>query len=253
VDYWNGSWNRTPFGTPATAAVGGVVAVGRHLAWVFTHNFNENANTVFFFNGSGFNDNPFPATIDSCGSVNAVSASSRSNIWGWAITPATPHKWEAVHYNGTTWQEVPVPATLLRPKGCPGQILAESAKNVWGTVIGESGLSGPMDLLHWDGKSWHRVGGRRPAGDLTGPIAPDGHGGLWLYAERSKKIAPFFVPFFVHYGGGIWKTYPAPTSPVGPVVITAIALIPGTRSVWGVGLIQGIQISKGAVVVKFGR
>jgi hypothetical protein len=253
VDHWNGSsWTRSTFGAQATVRVGGVVAVGLHKAWVFTHDFNASTETSWFFNGSAFLDTPFPLTIDTCGEVNNVSSSSPSNVWGWAINPVT-HSWKAVHFNGTTWTVVPIPPKLLGPNGCPAQILAKSAKSVWGTVSGENGLAGPMDLLHWDGKAWHRAGGRRPAGDLVGPIAPDGHGGLWLYAARHKVTFPFFFPFFVHYGGGVWKTYPAPTSPAGPVSIAAIALIPGTRSLWGAGSIVGVSSSKGGVIVKFSR
>jgi hypothetical protein len=112
---------------------------------------------------------------------------------------------------------------------------------------------GPMVLLHWDGTDWDRAGGSRPAGELLGPIAPDGHGGLWLYAAKSKKTFPFQAPFFVHYSRGTWKTYAAPTSPVGPIFISAIALIPGTRSLWGVGTIQsGGFTTKGSVIIKFG-
>jgi hypothetical protein len=132
VDGWNGSWFRQSFGTPGTVAVGGVAAVGPHSVWVFTHDFNASTESVWFGGiGQKFIGAPFPATIDSCSPVNAVSASSGSNIWGWAITPS--HVWEAVHWNGATWTEVKVPAALLGgTSGCPGQILAESPKNVWG-------------------------------------------------------------------------------------------------------------------------
>jgi len=252
VDHWNGSaWTRFHFGGVDTARTSNVVAVGMHDAWVFTHNFNTSTETSEFFDGSAFNDASFPAFIGGVGAINQVSASSPSNVWGLANEPVT-QKWEAVHYNGKTWAVVPIPSKVLGPTGGPAEILAESAKNVWATVYSQNGLVGPMKLLHWNGTAWHRAGGRRPAGDLTGPIAPDGHGGLWLLAGRPKKTFPFFSSFFVHYGGGVWKAYPVPTSPAGAVSITAIALIPGTRSLWGAGSIIGKSGYKGGVIIKFG-
>jgi hypothetical protein len=254
VDHWNGSsWNRFTFGGADTARVFGVVAVGLHDAWVITYNFNTKTETSWFYTGTAFNDAPFPFNFTSCG-VNGLSASSPSNVWGWDQDPVT-FRWNAVHFDGKTWTLVPIPPKLLGPtvaKQCPEQILAESAKNVWGTVQELNGLTGPIVLVHWNGKAWHRAGGHPPAGDLAGPIAPDGHGGLWLYAFRHKKTFPFFAPFFVHYGGGVWKTYPAPTSPLGAVQISAIALIPGTRSLWGAGAIFDKSGFLGGVILKFG-
>jgi hypothetical protein len=132
--------------------------------WVFTHDFSAHTESVWFGSiGGQFIGAPLPATIDSCATVNAVSASSGSNIWGWAITPS--HVWEAVHWDGHTWTQVKV----------------------------------------------------------------------------------------VHYSHGVWKTYAAPTSPVGPIYMSAIALIPGTRALWGVGTIQSGGLStKGSVIIKFG-
>src|SRR5262249_34150848 len=136
--------------------------------------------------------------------------------------------------------------------GGPVQILAESAANVWGTVR-TNDTSGHVLLLHWNGKAWRRIGGHPPVGDLQGPIAPDGHGGLWLYAARHKSSFPFITPYFIHCSGGSWHTYAAPTSRLGLVRVGAIALIPGTRTLWGVGTIEGNSASAGAVVLAFGR
>jgi len=252
VDHWNGHiWERFFFGTPQTAAIGGVAAVGRHLGWAFTHDFNANTNTARLFNGSTFGSQPLPALVDGDGQVNQVSAASRSDIWAWAITSSAV--WEAMHFNGTTWLEVSFPSALIPHNGGPSQILAESPTNVWGTV-NEATTAKRIELVHWNGTKWQEVLGKgRPVGNLTGPIAPDGHGGLWVYAVRHKNTFPFLTPFFVHYRGGAFTTQAAPASPLGTLSIDAIALIPGTRSLWGVGWIEGKSGSAGGVIVKFGR
>lgn len=79
------------------------------------------------------------------------------------------------------------------------RVLAESSTNVWATVEVETG-SPVFVLLHWNGHRWHLVTGRRPAGELSGPLAPDGRGGVWLAAYSPAHVP--FMPFLVHYLNG---------------------------------------------------
>jgi hypothetical protein len=256
-DHWNGhAWTRISFGTGGTAAADGVAAVGTNRAWAFTTDFTASPvqETAHFFNGSTWAGQVLPGLPDADASFSVFSAPSASDIWTWAID-TTSHAWEALHFNGSTWAVVTIPATLIPHHGSStgggGQMLALSAKNVWASVVSEN-LAGPMVLLHWNGTTWQKAGGHPPAGELLGPIAPDGQGGLWLYAAKPLATHPFLRPFFVHYHGGTWTTVAAPVSRLGPILISAIALIPGTRSLWGVGSIQKSQSSVGGVIIKFG-
>jgi hypothetical protein len=154
----------------------------------------------------------------------------------------------ALHFNGRKWRVIRLPAKLLPPGRTvlPGQLLARSRKSVWGTVYAAAGGSrGPVILLHWNGRRWRRAGGQRPAGSLTGPIAPDGHGGLWLAAQR-----PAGTSFLAHYRRGRWVQAAVPGR---PVTVTALAQVPGTRTLWAAGTGSPQAGSRGgAVILRYG-
>jgi hypothetical protein len=257
-DHWNGhKWTQVSFGTTDAARASGVVAIGRHQARAFTTDFTISPfqDTAHFFNGSAWTSAMAPAQVDADGTFISISASSAANIWAWAFDPVL-HRWEALRFNGKAWNVVTVPAAFIPHHGTitggGSEMLAESASNVWATVNSEN-LAGPIALLHWNGKSWQKAGGHPPAGDLLGPIASDGRGGLWLYAAKPASKFPFIRPFFVHYHRGVWTTVAAPTSRLGFLQISAIAHIPGTRSLWGVGTIVKGENSVGGAIIKFGR
>jgi hypothetical protein len=64
-------------------------------------------------------------------------------------------------------------------------------------------------------------------------IAQDGHGGIWTGAVILGGSAP--AAYLAHYRGGAWTRVAAP-APRGDITSTqALAWIPGTRSLWGLG------------------
>ena len=89
--------------------------------------------------------------------------------------------------------------------------------------------------------------GRRPAGTLAGPVAADGHGGLWLGADR-----PAGAGYLLHYRAGKWTTAAVPARRAAAV--TGLTLIPGSRSLWGTAVIgAGYGSSRGAVILRYSR
>jgi hypothetical protein len=62
------------------------------------------------------------------------------------------------------------------------------------------------------------------------------------------------APEIFHYSNGTWTTDQVPASRAGVVSPTALSLIPGTRSLWGTGVLSPTSLghTKGAVIVKFG-
>lgn len=228
----------------------GVVATGAHGAWVFTLDFATGQPYAEHFNGTSWTETKLPASVSGAGSTKLASASSATNIWTWAWNGTSE---TTMRYDGTKWQKVGLPANVV-PAGktlLAKQILAESATSVWATVDAWSAKAGygPVVLLHWGGHGWSKVTGTKPAGALSGPIASDGHGGLWLGAETSAAS-----PFLLHYRAGVWTKYKSPADPDGTVILNSLTLIPGTQSVWGVGIVaMHPDSSDGSVIVKYGR
>lgn len=250
VDHWNGhGWHRFSFSASLQVGIDGVLAFGKNRARVFTFDFNTSQPAVNYYNGHIWTARVLPAAVDAQGSVNDVSASSDSNIWTWSYDP-NAKRWQTLHFDGKTWTVVKIPTGVV-PSGAGGaQILALSPANVWATVSALNS-NGPVVLLHWNGAKWQKVGGA-PAGELTGPLASDGQGGVWLYAAKPLNKAPFLKPFYLHYLKGKWTTAAAPTSPLGLVMIQSLALIPGSSQLWAVGTIQKPMTNLAGVIEKFG-
>lgn len=250
VDHWNGNaWTRFSFSATLDTGIDGVLAFGTNHAKVFTFDFTTKQPAVHTYDGTHWTTKMLPADVDADGDVNMVTASFSSNIWTWAIDPGLL-RWESMHFNGKAWTVVPIPAALIPGSAGPAQIVALSPSDVWGTVTAND-TSGPIILLRWNGTAWRKVAGTPPPGELLGPIAPDGQGGAWVYAARAASKPPFMKPFFLHYAKGKWTSFAAPTSTLGPISISALELIPGTRSIWAVGGILSGQTLLGGVIEQF--
>jgi hypothetical protein len=251
LDHWNGhSWSRVSFGSPARTEIDGLTTSGPKDVWAFAHDKTRKRETAFHYNGKAWTGTPLTVALGG-GTPRLVSSSSPSNVWAWAYQ-VRRHGWVSVHFDGRAWRVVALPARLL-PAGqaiLPEQMLAESRTSVWGTIYCAAGGSrGPAVLVHWNGRRWRRVAGRLPSGTLAGPVAADGHGGLWLYAER-----PAGAGYLLHYLDRKWASAAVPGNPGGATSVTALTLIPGTRSLWGTATIgRGFGTSRGAAILSYGR
>lgn len=191
-----------------------------------------------------------PAGIEANSDSGVVSATSDSNIWGLTLigsdTPAS------LRYNGTKWQVIKFPRRLV-PAGKTAyarQIFAQSPTSVWASIFVNSAKAvGPLVLLHWNGHRWSKVGGKLPQAALSGPIAPDGSGGLWLGATNTA----FTKALLLHYAHGTWNVRRAPTRDKLLLSVMSLALAPGTRSLLGTAVI-GLSFgsNSGSAILTYG-
>jgi hypothetical protein len=231
----------------------GVLTLGPHDTWAFAHKQATGQSFAHHYDGTSWKTTTLPADPAGITLTGAYSASSGSNIWTWAWTAAS---FLTMHYNGHKWQTVSLPAGFIAaiPNVGPERMLAESPSNVWASadassLQGNNLVPGPIVLLHWNGHSWTKITGQLPAGALTGPMASDGHGGLWLSA-----VTPDDQPFLAHYrASGAWTSYPMPVETVGVMRVTSLKLIPGTRLVLGVSdLGYSFGATNGAAFLRVG-
>ena len=153
------------------------------------------------------------------------SAVSRHDIW--AVTAGS-----VVHYNGQAWRAVRSAARALGPAQ-PGDVLAESARSVW-----VSGLSpttwanGHLVLARWNGSRWARFVAPWRVQQAE-RFAPDGTGGIWVPVVTGGIIPQTWI---LHLSrAGRWARIPIAAGPDTGVGVSDLALIPGTRSLWGSG------------------
>jgi hypothetical protein len=221
-----------------------VVTTGPKDTWVFTEDFNTGIAYGYRFDGSRWLRHKLPAVPDSNSLSGYVTASASNNIW---TLTSTGSQAASMRYNGSKWQIIKFPRKL-GPAAAdlePQQILALSAKNVWATFSPNSTAGVPtLVLLHWNGSKWSKITGKLPKASLTGAIASDGTGGVWLAAVNAAH-----TPLILHFSHGKWSTFAVPKANGKPIGIEQLTLIPGTRSVLGAAIIAGSGESTGGTVV----
>ncbi len=225
-----------------------VVTTGPKNTWVLTEDFNTGIAYGYRFNGARWRRQELPAAPSANSLSGYVTASASNNIWTLTFTGSQA---ASMRYNGSKWQVIKFPAKL-GPAAAdlgPQQILALSATDVWATFSPDSTTAGAtLVLLHWNGKKWSKITGKLPDASLTGAIASDGTGGVWLAAVNATDT----VPLILHFSHGKWSTFAAPKANGKPIGIEQLTLIPGTRSVLGTAIIAGSGMSTdGTAVVEF--
>lgn len=222
---WNGTaWSR-PLKAPTRSQATALVTRGPKDVWYFTED-----NRAHHYNGRTWR------TINLGWRVRkAVAAGSQV----WAVGNAGAQGVRAARWNGSVWRTTRVP--VLGRSGLEDVTIVNS-RTAW--AVGYVGNS-PL-VLRWNGSRWSRfttTGGR--AAYFTG-VAYDGDRGLWLAAYRDG----------VHHlvGGRLTKARVANVRPHrAPLMFAALARVPGTRSVWGVGGHREPERYLDAGIFKYGR
>jgi hypothetical protein len=154
--------------------------------------------------------------------IGSASALSATSIWAVGGNASAPQD-IVEHYNGSTWRRQHSPA--LKNVQYAG-ILALSSDNVWATGSVFTAGRNVSWLLHWNGQAWSRVA--VPWAVLLGQPVSDGAGGLWAAGEATATGNWYAVH---RSAAGAWHRYLITKTGQAP----ALALIPGTTSVWAAG------------------
>jgi predicted small integral membrane protein len=166
------------------------------------------------------------------GAISTASALSRSDMWAIGADSVSPDD-ILLHYNGTTWQQVTGTAlTGLQFE----RILALSDTDVWVTAAPGGGPR--QQLLHFDGTQWSSVPITVPQSVQLVGITSDGSGGLWFSGFGTA------AQWAVHRSAtGTWSS----TKLAAGSTVYNLALIPGTKSLWGAGTLAAAPGSDAAI------
>jgi hypothetical protein len=218
---WNGSdWTVV---RSFSRQVGGAVVLGPSDVWVFGQPDVPGANLgAWHYNGHVWSQ------VTSGRDLEGGSGLSASDIW--AFDGA-----DVAHWNGSAWSRTSVAALLpakqmLNDPALRG-IYEQSRHSVYAIANGQDqDDGGPLALLHWNGSAWSKVAGGNYGFGTLQQFSSDGHGGLWLpmpgYASQKSYV--------LHYAGGHLTAAALPDGP-NKITIDAVALVPGTTQVLGVG------------------
>jgi len=166
------------------------------------------------------------------GAISTASALSRSDMWAIGADSVSPDD-ILLHYNGTTWQQVTGTAlTGLQFE----RILALSDTDVWVTAAPGGGPR--QQLLHFDGTQWSSVPITVPQSVQLVGITSDGSGGLWFSGFGTA------AQWAVHRSAtGTWSS----TRLAAGSTVDNLALIPGTKPLWGAGELAAAPGSDAAI------
>ena len=134
-----------------------------------------------------------PAVLPQMGQFTGVWAAAPNNVWavGYAAVPPS----QVVHWDGTDWSVVAIPAISATLS-----IAGRTANDVW--VVGEG-------TLHWDGGTWVRV--PSPGGTLHG-VAPVAADDVWAVGTGSGSNS-----LITHYSAEVFVDVPT-THPFYPYI-----------------------------------
>jgi hypothetical protein len=207
---------------------------------------------VAHFNGRTWSHGSFPFT------GTAVGATSASDVWaGGSFGFASSGPQLGIeHWNGRAWRAAPLPSLGLPTGGGPVSVIAFvvgvaalTPRDAWADIAVFGGIGGNVPgtvVLHWNGRAWKRVAFPY-GGNASAPVVSDGHGGIWLAGFEGS--GPASRQWFYHYAGGRWSRAAAPKEQGQQPLVLSLSWIPGTRSLWAIGLDSA---DDGSSILKYG-
>jgi hypothetical protein len=229
-----GGWRAFRLADDAT--ITSAVVFNQSSAWGFgyvrSHSTGQVAAYTVRFNGQGWRAVPVPVL------PQGIASLAPDNIWAAgplarAANQPNPKPYALAHWTGR-WHTIPFP-NLGLPSGegvVAAWVVSDGSHGLWvagDLVAGDSQVGGV--LLHWTGSTWVNV--KLPFQTLgLGPLAHDGHGGLWIASIPATCCDALDM---AHYSAGRWSVTPVPV-PVGDgATVTTMRRIPRTQSVWAGG------------------
>jgi hypothetical protein len=253
AEHWNGS-RATVTSFPAGPTISAAAVLGRNNAWAFGSEGLGSGGPVTpyaaHYNGKTWTQVSLPVI------PTGASAVSASDIWVYGQLPGTsPAVYAVSRWNGHKWITRKLPNLHLGAGYflVPGNIVALNADDVWvdGTLGKGMGVGDGVVLLNWNGSKWTRVKTRYPTSQFDTDLTQDGHGGIWV-SGYSSAAEGYAGPYLYHYNGGHWTRQLAPTTKGDKPQMGGLTWIPGTRSVWGAGMVLPGDGTSQGVLLKYG-
>lgn len=228
-----GAWRVRPLEGAAGQVIGwGGTAAARTEAGLWA----VGGRVALLWNGSAWESYALPAK------AGAVSGD-------WAVSGPLQPAPAVMHWEGTGWQELGVPALTLPPGAEASRVHLDDVaelgpSDVW--VVGGVSWMEPGSseqeryrpvALHWDGARWDCSWGALGTATFA-QVEPDGRGGVWVLDSTGARL--------LHRASGRW------TSARLNATVNTIAARPGTGEVYAAGSVGAAQGPTRAVLWRVG-
>ena len=244
-------------------------------AWAFGQRISFSSKQILIrpyvaqYNGHKWSRVSVPGLASGNAAITAVAAASSGDMW--AVESARSHLilstsavTNSAARSSTARSSAAVPALVLHWTASTGwqnaaeqphlragdQLtsgVAEPGGQVWFGGSARNTANGTSPLTaEWDGTSWSvsdLPGTATSAHVQIAAMAPDGTGGIWALPENVKTGKQRIW----HLHGATWSQV-KPTFGNHPWVLGALALVPRTHSVWGVGALLTAKSSADGLI-----
>jgi hypothetical protein len=183
-------------------------------------------------------------------SLSGAQLSSISYVPGTSQAWAIGHRGDSqpliMRFDGSRWSDVPLPALAGQVQLV--DVSARSASDAWavGQQVGEQDGIGRTLAMHWDGSAWSTVPTPNPpsmAGQdraLLRSVVALGPDDVWAVGSVYVDAAtPSTSPLAMHRDAGGWKIVPTAALGESPGQLSAVARVPGVKTLWAVGSAGG--------------
>jgi hypothetical protein len=218
---------------PHDSTISAAVVFSPKDAWAFGEIFMPKRSPyVRRFNGSKWTAVSTPVV------PNDASAVSANDIWavGQTVTylDSRDQVFKAAQWAHGKWRLLHFPRLRL-PKGASvtlPDVVALGPANVWVDFSLQKGrgIYPGAVLLHYDGRTWTRVGVPYKSTFALTSLAADGSGGIWIAATADSGLQ-----YVYHLRAGRWSRAPMPSGRGDGTQVLSIARRPGTTQAWAVG------------------
>jgi hypothetical protein len=247
---WDGAvWSRVtspnPGGPKNAAGLFGVATTSARSAWAVGSYSNGKVRRTLIlrWNGTAWTQVPSPnpggPTHDS--RLTSVAVVSARDAWaaGYYQTDQAFRRTLILHWNGTSWTQVPSP----NPGGsADGNLLfgvtATSAGNAWAVGYTTTKDGATTLILHWNGQSWGRMQSPNkatgtPRIDHLQGVTATSADNAWAVGYYQLSGTGFYT-LILHWNGKFWHAQPSP-NPAGNNDFLISVAAASASSAWAVG------------------
>jgi hypothetical protein len=175
---------------------------------------------------------------------DAISADSANDAWVVGSYTATVSSTEgtfgtyALHWNGSSWSVVSMPANPSGVEYALGSVQAISPTNVWavGEALNADTLASEGTLIeHWNGTSWSVIPSPSPGtGDYLNGVTASSSSDVWAVGSYFPSGSSYEQTLTLDWNGTAWSTVSSPTASNGSALASA-STTPGASIVQAVG------------------
>jgi hypothetical protein len=217
-----GSWSVVPAPpTGANAPLTGVATVSDTNAWaVGFRNGNAFTNVgakilIDHWDGTAWSQVATPATPGNTALLNAVSASSASDVWAIGRTQVNKSNFNglALHWDGTAWSvssSFPAAIATTVTTGVTDIGPADAY------ATGNNSTIPRGHLAHWDGTAWSAVTvplpPNAPTNTTLDAISASGPSNVWAVGTFLNSVTEQFDNFAIHFDGSKWAVAATPVN-----------------------------------------